>query len=158
MIADEFQSLTVKRIINAPRERVYAAWTDQRHLAKWWGPKDVECIHASLDLRLGGTYRIGNRLPGGDEVWITGEYQEILPSEKLVFLWRVEHQSEDSEKVTVVFSELNDGRATEVSVTHERIPNREKLLSHQLGWDGCLNGLDVFATNLSIEPGPGISD
>ena len=53
-------SLTLKRRINAPPEKVYAAWTDPEKIARWFGPAKVEAgsVQADIDLRVGGRYRI----------------------------------------------------------------------------------------------------
>ena len=50
-------SLEIKRFINAPRERVYAAWTDPAELQRWFGPEDVRTIKIAADVRVGGKYR-----------------------------------------------------------------------------------------------------
>ena len=58
-------ALVVRRTIHAPVEPVFHAWTRPEQLRQWWGPGPVTCCHAEIDLRVGGAYRIGNRLPDG---------------------------------------------------------------------------------------------
>ena len=139
-------SLTVRHIIDAAPARVFAAWVEPRHVLKWWGPKGVVCTEASIDLKVGGKYRIGNRLPDGSVLSIVGEYEEVSPPDKLVFQWRLEGVCEHSERVTVDFLEREDGRSTEVVVTHERIADQTMRDGHEAGWNGCLQGLDDFVT------------
>src|SRR5262249_47241843 len=48
------EPLIVRRVIRAPVERVFAAWTEPAHLVRWWGPAPVVCCGAEVDLRVGG--------------------------------------------------------------------------------------------------------
>jgi uncharacterized protein YndB with AHSA1/START domain len=70
-------TLVVRKTIRATRERLFDAWTQPIQLRQWWGPEDVECLDAEVDLRVGGRYRIANRFPDGRVVWITGEFELI---------------------------------------------------------------------------------
>jgi uncharacterized protein YndB with AHSA1/START domain len=135
-------SLIVRRTIRAPAERVFAAWTEPAQLQRWWGPAGVVCTGAEVDLRVGGRYRIGNRLPDGSQIWISGEFEQVVPPHRLVYTWRTEDDA-PAERVTVRF-ESRDG-ATEVIVVHERIATAPLRDGHQQGWQGCLDGLVEYA-------------
>jgi uncharacterized protein YndB with AHSA1/START domain len=78
-------ALGLTRIIRAPRERVFAAWTEPAALRQWWGPGPVTCPEAHIDLRVGGAYRIANRQVDGSITWISGEFQSVRPPEELVY-------------------------------------------------------------------------
>ena len=132
-------TLVVRKTIRASAERLYTAWTDPAQLKLWWGPRGVQCIDAQVDLRVGGHYRIGNRLPDGNVLWISGEFVSIEPPRKLVYTWRLEAQRDTAERVTVQFAPQGDG--TEVIVTHELISDEALRYRHQQGWIGCLEGL-----------------
>src|SRR5215471_14892646 len=67
-------SLVVRRTIRASAERLFALWTSREHLERWWGPPGVVCTSAEIDLRVGGRYRIANRLPDGRTLSIVGEF------------------------------------------------------------------------------------
>jgi len=99
----------------------------------------VTCAGAEVDLRIGGHYRIVNALPDGTSVTISGEFREIEPPSKLVYTWRTSSSLEESSLVTVRFEQRGD--ATEVTVVHDQIPSEAIRESHQLGWNGCLDGL-----------------
>ncbi len=73
------------RMINAPRERVWRAWTSEKELAAWMGPKGGEAGYAKLDLRVGGTYHYMNKY-AGKEMWGLAHYEEIEAPAKLVFV------------------------------------------------------------------------
>jgi uncharacterized protein YndB with AHSA1/START domain len=136
------QTLVVRRTIQASPERLFAAWTEPEQLRAWWGLEGVACIAADIDLRPGGRYRIGNQLPDQRVLWIVGEFERIEPPRRLVYTWRVEEISETDERVSVQFEP--QGAATEVIVTHERIPSRDIRDQHELGWEGCLTGLAKY--------------
>jgi uncharacterized protein YndB with AHSA1/START domain len=137
--ASQMETLVVRRMIRASPQRLFAAWTEPDQLRAWWGPEGVVCIAAEVDLRPAGHYRIGNKLPDQSVLWIVGEFEIIEPPRRLVYTWRVEGVSATAERVTVQFEP--QAAATEVIVTHERIPNRDLRDQHQQGWQGCLSGL-----------------
>jgi uncharacterized protein YndB with AHSA1/START domain len=140
--ASEMIVLVVRKIIQATPERLFEAWTEPAQLKKWWGPEGVTCVDAQVDLRVGGRYRIANQFPDGRVLWIAGEFEVIDPPHRLIYTWRLEGISGASERVTVHFAP--QGAATEVVVTHERIPNKTLRDQHQLGWHACLNGLAEY--------------
>jgi uncharacterized protein YndB with AHSA1/START domain len=81
-IAD--QEVIFTRIINAPRELVFKAWTDSKHVAKWWGPHGFTNPVCEMDVRSRGTYRIVMRSPDGVEYPVKGVYLEVVENERLV--------------------------------------------------------------------------
>jgi uncharacterized protein YndB with AHSA1/START domain len=139
----EDATLTVRRVIAAPPARLFEAWTQPALLRAWWGPRDVRCIAAEVDLRVGGAYRLGNQLPDGRVVWITGAFESIERPNKLVYSWQI--GDEPVSRVTVQFA-LFDRDRTEVTVSHERIASAAVRDDHARGWDGCLEGLAAWAT------------
>lgn len=78
------RELVITRVFDAPRELVFQAWTDPRMLVRWWGPKTYTSPVCKVDLRVGGSYHFCMRTPGGQEIWSTGVYHEIVPPERLV--------------------------------------------------------------------------
>jgi uncharacterized protein YndB with AHSA1/START domain len=134
--------LRIRRVIAAVPERVFAAWTQPELLRQWWGPTGVRCIAAEIDLRAGGAYRIGNQLPDGTVVWISGELELVEPPTRLVYSWRI--GDEPVSRVTVTFTAIGDA-STEVTIHHERIHSDAVRDDHERGWHGCLDGLAVWA-------------
>ena len=137
-------ALVLRRVIRATPERLFEAWTEPSQLQSWWGPDGVTCEGAEVDLRVGGRYRIDNLFPDGRVVVLMGEFEVIERPNRLTYTWRVDGSSGDSERVTVRF-EPRDG-ATEVIVTHERIPDETVREQHRRGWEGCLEGLVRFVS------------
>lgn len=77
--------LVLTRIFDAPRELVFKAWTDAKHVSQWWGPHGFANPICELDLRPGGTMLIHMRGPDGTVYPMTGVYQEVVRPERLVF-------------------------------------------------------------------------
>ena len=76
----------ISRVFDAPRERVWQAWTEAEHLKKWWGPKGFTVTHCTVDLRPGGTMHYCLKAPGGAEMWGRFVYRQIVKPEKLVWI------------------------------------------------------------------------
>ena len=136
-------SLDIKRVFQAPRERVYQAWMRPEDLQQWWHMSaDATTPFAEVDLRVGGRYRLGMTPPGSDELFVvTGTFIEIVPPERLVYTWSWENVEEEPEStVTVEFRDLGD--ATEVVINHGRFQSEERRQSHIDGWHGLMKQLD----------------
>ena len=143
--ASERFSLEIKRFINAPRDRVYAAWTDPAQLKQWFGPDKVQTRDLIVDPRVGGKFRWDLTNPEGEKMTCRGEYRELLPGKKIVFTWQWD-DDEDWEKhtsvVTVELSDRNGG--TELRLTHEQLPNEQSRDGHTGGWNSALDKLEKF--------------
>lgn len=91
MIDQKMRDLIIIRFLDAPRDRVWKAWTEPKLLEKWWGPKGVTNPTCELDARPGGVINIV--MLAGDELgelkgrrWpMTGTVRKIVPPKKLVF-------------------------------------------------------------------------
>jgi uncharacterized protein YndB with AHSA1/START domain len=135
-------SLTIKRRINAPPEKVYGAWTDPAQLTRWWGPEQAEVVRAELDARVGGRYRIIFRTPGGEEHDVSGTYREVIPDEKLMFTWMWRTMPERQSLVTVAFKPDDDG--TLLTLLHEQFFDEPARDRHRSGWSGALDKLERY--------------
>jgi len=109
------------RTFAAPRELVFAAWTEPAHLREWWGPEGFTNPRCEIDLRVGGAIRIDMRGPDGVTYPMDGEFHEITPPSKLAFLTGA--LGPDGKRLfevmnTVTFTDL--GERTQVAV-HARV-------------------------------------
>ena len=77
--------LVVTRLLDAPRELVFRAWTETEHFARWWGPAGSSLPFCALDARPGGMLHFCHRFPDHPDVWVRGEYQEVAPPERVAF-------------------------------------------------------------------------
>jgi len=140
-------SLEIKRFINAPRDRVYAAWTDPEQLRQWFGPATVETDNLIADVRPGGEFRWDLMNCDGKKMTIQGEYREVQPGQRIVFTWQWQDDEDWKECVSVVTVDLSDrAGGTEVRLTHTQLPNQESRDSHNEGWNSVLEKLETFVT------------
>jgi uncharacterized protein YndB with AHSA1/START domain len=79
------RELTLTRDFDAPRELVYKMWTDGKHLAQWFGPREFTNPIAEVDPRVGGRIHIVMRSPWNSEHPMEGVFREVVKNEKLVF-------------------------------------------------------------------------
>jgi len=79
------RELVIIRVFDAPRERVFKAWTDANLLAQWWGPKGFTNPVCEVDPKPGGALRIVMRAPNGAEYPMKGVFREVVPPSRLVF-------------------------------------------------------------------------
>ncbi len=137
----EGRDLVLTRIIDAPPEKVFKAWTDPAIITQWFTPPPWTTPHAELDLRAGGSSLIVMRGPDGSEKEMRGVYLEVVENQRLVFTNAYTSAWEPSEKpfmtVILTFEDLGDGRTNYTAlVRHWTIADREeheKRGFHQ-GW------------------------
>jgi uncharacterized protein YndB with AHSA1/START domain len=134
--------LTLTRIIRAPREAVFAAWTEPDLLKQWWGPGPVTCPEAHVDLREGGAYRIANLEADGSITWISGHFERVQAPEELVYTWNVSILPAGATLVRVKF--LPHAEGTELMLVHERFAVEAVRDMHLEGWGGCLDKLEAL--------------
>ena len=141
--------MEITRVFRAPRSLVWQAWTEVDKLQQWWGPMHFTNPRCEIDLRVGGTIRIDMRAPDGIVFPMSGEYEQIVPPERLVFLTSaLDEQGEPifANRNTVIFREV-DG-ATEISI-HTRVIDAKAAAWQYLkgmreGWSSSLDKLEAF--------------
>jgi uncharacterized protein YndB with AHSA1/START domain len=133
-------TLQVRRIVAAPRDAVFAAWTDPELFRQWFGPPGGSTTGAHMDVRVGGAYRIDMETDAG-AFHLHGTYLEVERPARLVytFCWEGLPVHIGDTQVTVDFR-VRDG-ATEVVLTHERQPDRDARDFHAWGWSYTLERL-----------------
>jgi uncharacterized protein YndB with AHSA1/START domain len=125
----------IQRRFEKPREVVFRAWTDPEVLKRWWCPEGWIPLEIQIDLRVGGTYRIGmRRIDGTSPVFVKGTFLEVKPAEELAYTWQWENAFEAMPQTRVHVQFASDGNATVVSLTHESLPEIHVCLRHRSGW------------------------
>ena len=143
--ASEKLSLEIKRFINAPRDRVYAAWTDPVQLRQWFGPEKVQTRNLIADARVGGKFRWDLTNSEGEKMTCLGEYRELQPGKKIVFTWQWDDDEDWANQTSVVTVELSDrDSGTELRLIHEQLPNEQSRDGHTGGWNSALDKLEKF--------------
>jgi glutathione S-transferase len=144
--AEKF-SLEIKRFIKAPRDRVYAAWTDPAQLKQWFGPENVQTHDLIADARVGGNFRWHLSNPEGEKVTVRGKYRELQPGKKIVFTWQFEDDEDWEDHISVITVDLEDAEGgTELRLTHEQLPSEDSRDRHTQGWNSVLNKLERFVS------------
>lgn len=152
------KDIVITRTFNAPRERVWQAWTDPKEVEKWWGPKDFTSHSAKVDLKVGGKYLFAMHGPAGTEfdkdMWSTGEYREIVPMEKIVATdnfadeqgnivspedFGMPGEWPEELIVTLTFEDAGEGK-TKMTLVHKGNPTEMADLTSQ-GWNESLDKL-----------------
>ena len=145
MIATMEQSTTLRvtRLIKAPRERVFAAWTTSADILKWFGPETCQVVLAKVNLRPGGDYHFRVKSEKMGEINLDGLFREVKRPSKLVYTWSFSgHPQLDFGESQVTVEFLDRTGATEIQVTHEQLPSEEVKEDHNQGWNGCLDKLE----------------
>ena len=137
--------LLLTRDFQAPRPLVFEAWTDPRHLVRWWGPKDFTLPHYQQDFRVGGSYRLCMRSPEGEDHWVWGVYREIVEQERIVFTWNRDPHPEmpRAESVVSVTLAEHDG-GTRLTLHHAIFQSVRDRNEHVGGWTECLQRLGSY--------------
>ena len=77
--------LSISRVIDAPRQKIFRAWTEPALLVQWWGPHGMTTPECEMDLWVGGQFRTLMRAPDGSEYPTLGVFLEIVAPRRLVF-------------------------------------------------------------------------
>lgn len=142
------RALVITRVFDAPRERVFKAWTEPEQLMRWFAPKNWTTPFCTVDLRPGGIFHFCMRSPEGQNTWGRGVYREIVKPERIVYVdsfadekgnpveptrYGASASFPSETLVTITFSE-EDGK-TRVTLRHdvaESVPERSGM---QQGWN-----------------------
>jgi uncharacterized protein YndB with AHSA1/START domain len=135
--------MTMRRVFDAPRERVWKEWTEPARFADWFGgvQSEVPLSTVTMDVRPGGAWRATMFAgPGRHEIHWKGEYQEVAEPERLVFT--VSDQPGDVyELVSVVLTDLGDGR-TEMLFEQRGHMQPEQYERAKQGWASFFDRID----------------
>jgi uncharacterized protein YndB with AHSA1/START domain len=148
------RELVLTRLIDAPRAKLFKAWTDPDLLKRWFAPLPWTTPRAELDVRPGGANLVVMRGPDGNEFPNRGVYLEIVPNERLVFTDAYTEAWAPSEKpfMTVILTfDDEDGKTRYTArVRHWTVADREaheKMGFHQ-GWGQCADQLAALVATL----------
>lgn len=132
-------SLTISRRINAPIQRVYAAWLDPATLTRFMANcQGMSLAHAETDPRVGARFLLAMQT-GGGIVDHRGTYLELVPHSRISFTW--ESKFCTLEGSTVTLDLIPDGEATLLTLTHVRFETDSSRDGHTGGWTTILDGL-----------------
>lgn len=161
--------IKIERVFDAPREKVWDAWTNPEIIKKWWGPEGFTCPYVKIDLRVGGIYTYGMKGPEGSEwdrdMYSSGLFKEIIPHEKIVVTDyfsdkegnKIEPSKEgqstdfpDEMNATILFEDLGSNR-TKLTIIYPQPENEaqfEAMIKSGMK-EGWMSSLDKFEKALN---------
>jgi uncharacterized protein YndB with AHSA1/START domain len=158
-------ALEFRRLFNAPKHEVFAAFIEHDAILAWWAPKGWYTPHVEMDVRVGGHFRFGMRSDADPALmFIHGEYLVVDPPEELIFTyvwepggagerWREFALVDVVTTVTLRFREIGD--RTEVFIRHEGFPTQPGAEQHRLGWSSNWDCLEEYVIRGIVKSIPG---
>lgn len=149
MTDDNSLDLSIERMFDAPRELVWQAWTDPRHVALWWGPRGMTTRVDALDLRPGGDWRYVMVAPDGSEYPQQGTFTEIVPPGKIVTSALFDYGAAEPHQMVLKyeFEDLGDKTKMTMTITHATVEMRREhqamgvIEGWNLNWDSLVDYL-----------------
>ncbi|HSB53131.1 MAG TPA: SRPBCC family protein, partial [Gemmatimonadales bacterium] len=118
------REIVVTRVFEAPRELVWRAWVEQRHVARWWGPNGFTTTTHEMDVKPGGLWRFIMHGPDGTDYDNLIEYLEVVPPERLVY----DHSGGTAFRVTVTFAEEGRGTGLTMRSVFPSVAERDRVV------------------------------
>lgn len=130
-------SFTVSRVVAAPVERAWEAWTDADLIRRWWGPQGFVGSAPRVDFREGGTTLVGMSMEGGPELFNTWTYTGIVDRRRIEFV-----------------SRFADGSGAEVDPAQVGLPpSVPSAVRHVVTFEAVDDGAKVTVEEFDYEPG-----
>lgn len=161
-------TIVITRVLPAPRDAVWTAWTDAEQLAAWYGPSQFSNENTHVDLRPGGNFEVTMVSPDGMRFPTGGEFLEVVPPERLVYRENTAELSDQFDLmvrgqlesigadpnqdtrsiVTVTFEEHETGTLLTI---HTRFPSEavRQAVGNMRMEDGWNQSLDTLADTLA---------
>ena len=144
--------LVITRLIDAPREKLFKAWTEPELMKQWFAPKPWTTPVVETDVRPGGASLVVMRGPDGQESPNRGVYLEIVPNERIVVTDAYVKAWEPSEKpfMTLILTFENEGGKTRYTARarHWSVADRDahEKMGFHTGWSQCADQLTELVT------------
>jgi uncharacterized protein YndB with AHSA1/START domain len=122
------REIHIKREFDAPRDRVFAAYTDPKLVPEWWGPRGTTTVVDVMDVRAGGSWRFVSRDADGREDAFRGTYREVTPPDRIVQTFEWEGMPGHVSVETAVFEELGDRTRVVTTTTFHTTEERDGML------------------------------
>ena len=139
------QDLVLTRVFDAPRDLVFRAWTDPKHLAQWFGPNGFTNPVCEVDLRPGGVWRHVMRGPDGKDHPMTAIFQEFVTPERLIFTCYVPDRKKPLFEILNIVNFTEENGKTKLTVEAKVIQSTPEaapmLAGMEAGWTQSLERL-----------------
>jgi uncharacterized protein YndB with AHSA1/START domain len=131
------REIHVEREFDAPRDRVFAAYTDPELIPQWWGPHGTTAIVDKMDVQAGGGWRFVVRNEDGSETAFRGTYREVSPPERIVQTFEWEGMPGHISVETATFEDLGDRTKVITTSIFHTAEERDGMLAS--GMEGGMN-------------------
>ena len=144
-------AVMIEHRFRVSKVRVYQAWTTPEQMKHWlhpgpeWSNPSIE-----VDLREGGSYRVGFSHPDEDEIsYVVGRFLKIEPGKHLAYTWTWEPPDPNAGQETfVTVNFTDDGDGTLVTLRHDSFPDDETCVRHNEGWGATLACFETYLSSL----------
>jgi uncharacterized protein YndB with AHSA1/START domain len=128
------REIHAERVFDAPRDRVFALFTDPTLIPEWWGPTTVV---DQMDVRPGGTWRFVSHDADGSEKAFKGTYREVTPPERIVQTFELEGPWGNPHVETFTFEDLGERTKLTITLVFDTTEERDGVL--QYGGESGMN-------------------
>jgi uncharacterized protein YndB with AHSA1/START domain len=128
------REIKVERVFDAPRDRVFAAWTDPELISEWWGPHGTTTRVDYMDVRTGGRWRFVMRDADGGESGFQGAYREVTPPERIVQTFEWEPMAGRVSVEATTFEDLGERTKVTTVSTFHTTSERDGMLGSGMEW------------------------
>jgi len=150
----EDRELVVSRTVDGPRRLVFQAWTEARHLARWWGPHGFSTTTKSFEFRPGGVWEFLMHGPDGTDFRNRVEWREIVPPERIVYLQGQVAGDPDAFVTSVTFEERGDRTEVTLRTLFNTKAQRDEVVERYGALEGgrqTLERLDGYLDTLASD-------
>lgn len=143
------REVEMTRLFAAPRELVFAAYTDPEQIPFWWGPRGVTTVVETMDVRPGGAWRFIQHHPDGAEYAFFGEYREIVPPERIVSTFQFAGFPDLVMEDTLTLTEQDGQTVLTVVSRFTSLEHRDRMLDSGLA-GGAAEMWERLAEHLAV--------
>lgn len=147
------RTLIIERVFDAPRDLVYAAWTDGDSIDEWWGPSMMTTKTVERDFSVGGSWQYEMFKPDGTSMGkiVVNSYIQIVPNEKIV--WNEQLAGDDSNRVEITLLFEDAGEETKLTMLILHDSPEQKDMNEQggmlMGFNMTLDSFTEFVAQQS---------
>ena len=147
------REIHVERIFEAPRDRVFAVYTDPALIPEWWGPRGTTTIVDKMDVRSGGDWRFRAQDSDGSETAFRGTYREVSPPDRIVQTFEWEGMPGHICVETATFEDLGDRTKVVTTSLFHTTEERDGMLNSGMesGMNETYARLDELLERLAAE-------
>jgi len=149
---EEDRQIVTTRVIDGPRRLVYEAWTDPRHLARWFGPHGFTLTTHAFEFQVGGVWEFEMHGPDGTVYPNRIEWREIVPGERIAYGQGSRADDPDAFETTVTFTDRDGGTEITLRSLFKTKAQRDYVVEHFRADEGgrqTLERLDRYVAELA---------